>query len=63
MEEPTRKFLLQSCIPELAKSIDKINIISPLAQDELFAEQGAEYPVREFVVEKIKGKSTLERVT
>lgn len=61
MKDDTRKFLMQTCIPQLAKSISKINIISPLSREELFIEHGHDYTVREYEVVKSRGKSTLVR--
>lgn len=62
MEDVTRAFLVESCLPHIISAIDKVNIITPLPEDEFFIGGGDGYDVHEYRVVKSKGRSTIGKL-
>lgn len=62
MEDVTRRFLVERCLPYLVKAIDKVNIITPLPSDEFSIEGGDGFDVHEYRVTKARNRSTIEAI-
>jgi len=62
MEDVTRSFLVEKCLPHIISAVDKVNIITPLSEDEFFIGGGEGYDVHEYRVTKARGRSSIGAV-